>query len=63
MSGAYPSYKVKTGRFTFDTDSKKVRVSKDKGLLTLSTVRMPRTRTPTRRTTSAGPTSPPTQRK
>lgn len=40
MEGGYPSYKVKAGRFTYDPETKKVRVCKDKGLLCFSTVVM-----------------------
>lgn len=46
----YPTFKVKAGRFTFDAETKKVRVSKDKGLLTLFTVTFNSSRTQTRRT-------------
>jgi hypothetical protein len=50
MSGHYPSYKVKAGRFTFDSETKKVRVCKDKGLLSFYTVLSGRVRMQSRKT-------------
>lgn len=38
MSSNFPKYKAKTGRFIYDLATKKVKVSKDKGMLTLFTV-------------------------
>lgn len=40
MSSNFPKYRVKAGRFQFDQTTKKVKVSKDKGMLTLFTVIM-----------------------
>ena len=38
MSSTLPRYKVKAGRFIYDLTTKKVKVSKDKGLISLFTV-------------------------
>ena len=38
MSQHFPKYKVKAGRFIYDAENKKVKVTKDKGMLTLFTV-------------------------
>jgi hypothetical protein len=35
---SYPKYEAKAGRFTFDPQSRKVKVSKDQGRLTFFTV-------------------------
>jgi hypothetical protein len=40
MSSNFPRYKVKTGRFIYDLGTKKVKVSKDKGMLSLFTVNL-----------------------
>ena len=38
MSNKFPSYRVKAGQFAYDIETKKVKVNKAKGMLTLSTV-------------------------
>ena len=47
-------FKVRAGRFTFDKDSKKVKVSKDKGLIHIVRVPPVLFRTKTKRRTSSG---------
>jgi hypothetical protein len=54
MSQSFPKYKVKAGRFAFDTETKKVKISKDKGFLQFYTVVLSQLRMRITKTMQAG---------